>query len=92
MKPKGWPCPQGLYDPAVEKDACGIGFVANIRGIKSNAILRKGLEGLLNHSHRGALGAEENTGDGAGILIQIPHAFLQKTCAHDRIQLPPFGQ
>jgi hypothetical protein len=51
MRPYGWPSPQGLYDTAVEKDACGIGFVANFRGIKSNAILRKGLEGLLNHCH-----------------------------------------
>ena len=92
MRPNGWPSPQGLYDPAFEKDACGIGFVANIKGIKSNDILRKGLEGLLNHSHRGALGAEENTGDGAGILIQIPHDFLQKACAEEGIQLPAIGQ
>ena len=92
MRPNGWPSPQGLYDPAFEKDACGIGFVANIKGIQSNDILRKGLEGLLNHSHRGALGAEENTGDGAGILIQIPHDFLQKACAEEGIQLPAIGQ
>jgi glutamate synthase (NADPH/NADH) large chain len=92
MRPNGWPRRQGLYDPTYEKDACGIGFVANIKGIKSNDILRKGLEGLLNHSHRGALGAEENTGDGAGILIQIPHAFLHKACVEEGIQLPPYGQ
>ena len=92
MRPNGWPRRQGLYDPAYEKDACGIGFVANIKGIKSNDILRKGLEGLLNHSHRGALGAEENTGDGAGILIQIPHAFLLKACVEEGIKLPPFGE
>jgi glutamate synthase (ferredoxin) len=92
MRFKGWPRPQGLYDPSYEKDACGIGFVANISGEKSHSVLRSGLEALLNHSHRGALGAEQNTGDGAGILIQIPHAFLEKACVKEGIRLPPSGR
>ncbi len=92
MIPNGWPRPQGLYDPTYEKDACGIGFVVNIHGEKSNTILRRGLEALVNHSHRGALGAEPNTGDGAGLLIQVPHGLLKKVCLEQTIQLPPAGQ
>jgi glutamate synthase domain-containing protein 2/glutamate synthase domain-containing protein 1/glutamate synthase domain-containing protein 3 len=69
------PRPQGLYHPRNEHDACGIGFVANIRGEKSHGIIRKGLEVLINLTHRGATGCDPDTGDGAGILIQIPHEF-----------------
>ncbi len=81
----------GLYDPRFEHDACGVGFVADIAGRASNRIIRNGLEVLLNLSHRGAKGAEANTGDGAGILIQIPHAFLAAKCGVDGFRLPEPG-
>ena len=72
----GLPEAQGLYDPRNEHDACGIGFVASIRGEKSHDIILKGIEVLINLTHRGACGCDAETGDGAGILIQIPHDFL----------------
>jgi glutamate synthase (ferredoxin) len=81
-----------LYDPRFERDACGIGFVVNIAGEKSNRIVRQALTVLMNLSHRGACGAEPNTGDGAGILLQTPHAFLNKVCADTDIRLPAPGQ
>lgn len=71
------PKKQGLYDPAHEHDACGVGFVVNIKGKKSNAIVQQALTVLNNLSHRGACGCEVNTGDGAGILLQVPHQYLQ---------------
>lgn len=74
----GLPPKQGLYDPQFEKDACGMGFVANIKGIKSHKVIRQALTLLENMEHRGGQGSEPNTGDGAGILLQIPHAFLQQ--------------
>jgi glutamate synthase domain-containing protein 2/glutamate synthase domain-containing protein 1/glutamate synthase domain-containing protein 3 len=74
------PRPQGLYHPRNEHDACGVGFVANIRGEKSHDIIRKGLEVLINLTHRGAAGCDPETGDGAGILIQIPHEFFAHEC------------
>ena len=64
---------QGLYDPRFEHDACGVGFVVNIKGQKSHAIVRDALTALVNLRHRGACGCEGNTGDGAGILLQVPH-------------------
>ncbi|MBI4432004.1 MAG: glutamate synthase large subunit [Candidatus Omnitrophica bacterium] len=82
------PQKQGLYDPAFEKDSCGVGFVAQLKGKKSHEIVRQALQVLLNLSHRGACGCEPNTGDGAGILLQIPHAFLKKVCADHKISLP----
>ncbi len=88
MSASGYPTRQGLYDPAYEKDSCGVGFVVNIKGKKSHEIVRQALTVLLNLRHRGACGCEANTGDGAGILIQIPHAFLKKSCAKDGITLP----
>ncbi|MEW6697953.1 MAG: glutamate synthase large subunit [Bacillota bacterium] len=88
----GIPPKQGLYDPKFEHDACGIGFVANIKGKKSNDILHKALTILVNLDHRGGQGAETNTGDGAGILMQIPHLFFEKECAGLGISLPPAGQ
>jgi glutamate synthase (ferredoxin) len=91
MKSSGLPPRQGLYDPGYEHDACGMGFVANIKGIKSNDILHKALTVLDNLDHRGARGAELNTGDGAGILMQIPHGFLEKECGKDNIVIPPAG-
>jgi len=91
MKINGLPPKQGLYDPWYEHDACGIGFVANIKGKKSNDIVHKALTVLLNLDHRGARGSELNTGDGAGILMQIPHAFFARKCAGKGIHLPPAG-
>jgi glutamate synthase (ferredoxin) len=86
------PPKQGLYDPQFEHDACGVGFVVNIKGQRSNQIIRQALTVLLNLTHRGARGAEPTTGDGAGILFQVPHAFLSKVCAANSIQLPEAGQ
>src|ERR1051326_7095117 len=72
------PGAQGLYNPEDERDACGVGFVVDIKGRKSHGIIRKALEVLINLEHRGACGCEANTGDGAGILIQTPDAFFRK--------------
>ena len=87
----GPPKKQGLYDPQFEHDSCGVGFVVNIKGKKSNEIVRQALTILINLRHRGACGCESNTGDGAGILLQMPHRFLQQACADVGIDLPPFG-
>jgi glutamate synthase (ferredoxin) len=86
------PAKQGLYDPAYEHDACGVGFVVDIKGRKSHQILRQGLQILTNLDHRGACGCEVNTGDGAGVLIQMPHKFLMAAARKARIELPPAGQ
>ena len=88
----GYPPKQGLYDPRYEHDACGIGFVVNIKGEKSHEIVQQALTVLQNLDHRGACGCEENTGDGAGILLQVPHRFLQHACVGIGIQLPRPGQ
>jgi len=88
----GLPPKQGLYDPRFEHDACGIGFVVNIKGKKSHQIVEQALTALQNLDHRGARGCEEETGDGAGILVQVPHAFLQRACAEIGVQLPEPGQ
>jgi glutamate synthase domain-containing protein 2/glutamate synthase domain-containing protein 1/glutamate synthase domain-containing protein 3 len=85
------PQPQGLYHPRNEHDACGMGLVASIRGEKSHDIIRKGLEVLINLTHRGAAGCDPETGDGAGILIQIPHNFFVAECKTLGIQLPALG-
>lgn len=79
---------QGLYDPWYEHDACGVGFVAHLKGQKSHEIVQQGLTILMNLRHRGACGCEVNTGDGAGILLQIPHKFLKEVCAGVGISLP----
>jgi glutamate synthase (NADPH) large chain len=92
MTPGNYPPKQGLYDPFYEHDACGIGFVVDLKGRKSHDILDKGLQVLLNLEHRGACGCESNTGDGAGILIQMPHAFLAEECEKLRVRLPGAGQ
>src|SRR4051812_25040976 len=86
------PKKQGLYDPQFEHDACGVGFIAHIKGKKSHQIIKDGLQILLNLDHRGAVGFESNTGDGAGILIQIPDKFFQKLCGKIKISLPAVGQ
>src|SRR5690349_3905643 len=82
------PQPQGLYDPAYEHDACGVAFVADLRGRRSHDVVVKGLKALVRMDHRGARGAEPNTGDGAGIMIQIPDEFLRAVVDFD---LPPAG-
>ncbi|MFO7585764.1 MAG: glutamate synthase central domain-containing protein, partial [Anaerolineales bacterium] len=88
----GLPQKQGLYDPRFEHDACGVGFVADIKGHKSHDIIQNGLSILDNLTHRGARGAEANTGDGAGVMIQIPHKFLQKVADIKGFNLPAPGQ
>ena len=86
------PPAQGLYDPRHEHDACGIGFVAHIKGHKSHDIIVKGIQVLINLTHRGACGCDPETGDGAGILIQIPHKFFARECARLGFTLPPAGE
>jgi len=83
-----FPAPYGLYDPRFEHDACGVSFVANIKGVRSRDIVTLGITALCNMEHRGATGAEANTGDGAGILIQIPDVFLR---AVSGVSLPQIG-
>jgi glutamate synthase (NADPH/NADH) large chain len=83
---------QGLYDPSFERDACGIGFVANIKGNKSHQIISDALTILENMEHRGACGCESNTGDGAGIMIQTPHEFFFDECIRLGIHLPAYGR
>ncbi|MCR8636885.1 glutamate synthase large subunit [Paenibacillus radicis (ex Xue et al. 2023)] len=92
MNRNGLPVKQGLYDPQFEHDACGIGFVANIKGKPSHEIVGQALNVLCNLDHRGGQGSESNTGDGAGILLQIPHGFLNTECAKEGIQLPEPGK
>ncbi|OGI48241.1 MAG: glutamate synthase subunit alpha [Candidatus Muproteobacteria bacterium RIFCSPHIGHO2_12_FULL_60_33] len=82
---------QGLYDPAYEHDACGVGFVVDMKGRRSHKIVTQALTVLRNLMHRGACGCEENTGDGAGILIQMPHVFLSRECGKLGIELPKAG-
>jgi glutamate synthase (NADPH/NADH) large chain len=82
------PHPQGLYDPANERDACGVAFVADLHGRRSHDVVAKGLSALIRLDHRGARGAEYNTGDGAGIMIQVPDAFLRSAVD---FELPPAG-
>ncbi len=83
---------QGLYDPQYEHDACGVGFIVHMKGNKSHDIVEQALTILLNLDHRGACGCEPNTGDGAGILMQVPHKFLKKVTAAANIDLPAPGQ
>jgi glutamate synthase (NADPH) large chain len=83
---------QGLYDPSQEHDACGVGLVANIKGERSHKIIDQGIEVLINLGHRGACGADPRTGDGAGILIQMPHEFFHQECANLDIDLPHRGE
>jgi len=82
----------GLYDSRFEHDACGVGFVCDIKGKRSNAVVSQGLEILRRLTHRGATGADPKTGDGAGILIQLPHEFFVKACRGSRITLPAEGE
>src|SRR5215813_6376138 len=88
----GLPPKQGLYDPMNEHDACGVGFVANIKGAKSHGIIGQGLQLLINLDHRGAVGADPLVGDGAGILIQIPDALLREWAKTTGVKLPAPGR
>jgi glutamate synthase (ferredoxin) len=88
----GLPNQQGLYDPQYEHDSCGVGFVVDLKGRKSHQLVRDGLTALNNLNHRGACGCENNTGDGAGILVQIPHEFLESRCRPLGIDLPEPGR
>jgi glutamate synthase (NADPH/NADH) large chain/glutamate synthase (ferredoxin) len=92
MNVPGFPAKQGLYDPQHEKDSCGIGFVVDIKGRKSRSIVEKGLQVLENLFHRGAQGCDPCTGDGAGLLIQVPHEFLTRATADVGLTLPGPGE
>jgi len=93
MELKCYPDKEGLYDPKFEHDACGVGFVAHLKGQQSHDIVSKGLELLANLEHRGAVGAEKNSGDGAGILTQMPDKFMRRVAKEaSDIDLPPFGE
>ncbi|AFH65845.1 glutamate synthase large subunit [Paenibacillus caseinilyticus] len=92
MNRNGLPAKQGLYDPSFEHDACGIGFVAHMKGAPSHAMVEAALRILCNLDHRGGQGSESNTGDGAGILLQLPHKFLQRVCSEEGIRLPAPGR
>ena len=80
-----------MYDPSLEKDSCGVGFIANIKGKKSQQIVSDALNILCNLEHRGAVGADPRAGDGAGILVQIPHDFFVRKAAEIGFQLPKQG-
>jgi len=86
-----FPSKQGLYDPQFEHDSCGVGFIAHIKGLKSHDMVRHGVEILENLAHRGACGCDPETGDGAGILIQMPDAFFRKELAKNDLGLPAAG-
>jgi glutamate synthase (NADPH/NADH) large chain len=88
----GCPPAQGLYDPGFEHDACGVGFVVHVKGVRSHSIVSQALQVLVNLLHRGACGCEVNTGDGAGILIQMPDKFLRKEARSLGFTLPPEGE
>ena len=88
----GLPAKQGMYDPRNEHDACGVGFIAHVKGEKSHDIVRQGLQILVNLDHRGAVGADPLVGDGAGCLIQIPDLLLRRWAAEQRLALPPPGR
>src|SRR6267142_691683 len=92
LREHSWrPPAEGLYDPSLEKDSCGVGFIANIKGKKSRQIVSDALNILCNLEHRGAVGADPRAGDGAGILVQIPHAFFLRKTAEIGFQLPQPG-
>ena len=86
------PAYEGLYDPRHEHDACGVGFIANMKGIKSHQIIRDGIQILENLEHRGAVGSDPLMGDGAGMLVQIPHKLFSEDCAKAGFELPEPGE
>jgi hypothetical protein len=85
------PLKQGLYDPRYEHDSCGVGFVVDLKNRKMHSLIEQALEILRNLEHRGACGCESETGDGAGIVLQTPHAFLARECDRLKIRLPQPG-
>ena len=89
--PNGLPVEQGLYHPSTEHDACGLGFIVDIKGEPSHDIITKGIQILINLTHRGACGCDADTGDGAGVLIQIPDKFFRRECGKLQFTLPPAG-
>ena len=89
---QGLPPKQGLYDPQFEHDACGVGFVVNMKGKKSHEVVQQGIQILVNLDHRGACGCEPNTGDGAGILLQLPHKFFTRAAKENGFALPAPGR
>ena len=88
----GMPEAQGLYDPALDHDSCGVGFIADIKGRKSHRIVEDALTILVNLEHRGAVGADPRAGDGAGILVQIPHRFFARKAQELGFSLPEPGR
>ena len=88
VKIPGLPSAQGLYDPSYEHDSCGVGFVVHVKGQRSHGIVEQALKVLINLLHRGACGCEANTGDGAGILIQMPDRFFRRESARLGFTLP----
>src|SRR6202043_3379706 len=88
----GVPPARGMYDPALDKDSCGVGFIADIKGRRSHKIVVDALTILLNLEHRGAVGADPRAGDGPGILVQIPHKFFVKKASELGFSLPAPGQ
>src|SRR5213083_87642 len=88
----GRPPAEGLYDPSLEKDSCGVGFIANIKGRKSHQIVSDAMNILCNLEHRGAVGADPRAGDGAGILVQIPHKFFANKVDKLGFALPKPGE
>ena len=92
LRRNGMPIAQGLYDPRNEHDACGVGFIAQMKNVKSHQIVVDGLAILENLTHRGAVGADPLMGDGAGVLVQIPDRFFREEMAAQGIELPPVGQ
>src|SRR5262245_19537044 len=88
----GVPAAQGLYDPALDKDSCGVGFIADIKGRRSHKLVEDALAILCNLEHRGAVGADPRAGDGAGILVQIPHKFFAKQADRLGFALPNPGE
>ena len=88
----GAPFSEGMYERTKEHDACGLGFVANLKGVKSHKIVEDGIRILENLEHRGATGSDPLVGDGAGMLIQIPHEFFKSECEKLTIKLPNLGQ
>ncbi len=88
----GLPEKQGLYDPQFEKDNCGVGFVVNVKGEKTHGLVKKALQVLVNLTHRGAVGSDPKTGDGAGVMFQIPDEFFRISCDNLGIELPKYGE
>ncbi len=82
----------GMYSREFEHDACGIGFIVDVEGRKSHDIVEDAIQVLVNLHHRGGIGADPECGDGAGIIMQLPHAFLKEACSQEKIDLPESGQ